>query len=251
MQKNLDIKNKFPTFALRNQKEKAMKKFKLHGNTAYWNKLTLSALNLNTLENDATSPIPEEKRVWVNVVDNLYKVEDTAIREILKGEISDADKDAILTTIRTGNPDFILSLEGKVVGYANYHYRNGYVAPADAEETPAKKIDASRLVDSVSLALIFTPSRTTAEDIAAFAEMKEEKNDGENIERIVIIDHGNHRLYVEDIDMNVIEEDYDGNEEDYIRDTYTLSDDWTWDYIVAAQYICLDSCPIDIPFDEL
>lgn len=226
-----------------------MKNFKLHGNTAYWNKLTLSALNLNTLENDATSPIPEEKRVWVNVVDNLYKVEDTAIREILKGEISDADKDAILTTIRTGNPDFILSLEGKVVGYANYHYRNGYVAPADAEETPAKKIDASRLVDSDSLNLIFSPSRVTAEDIAALAEIKEENEP--HIERIVIINHSSHRLYVEDIDMNVIEKDYNGNEEDYIRDTYNLSDDWTWDYIVDAQYIPLDSDPIDIPFEEL
>lgn len=230
-----------------------MKKFKLHGNTAYWNKLTLSALNLNTLESDATSPIPEEKRVWVNVVDNLYKVEDTAIREILKGEISDADKDAILTAIRTGSPDFILSLEGKVVGYANYHYRNGYVAPADAEETPAKKIDASRLVDSASLNLIFIPSRVTAEDIAALAGMKEEENDGPNIERIVIINHSSHRLYVEDIDMDVIEKDYDGNEIDYIRDTYNFSDndDWTWDYIVDAQYIPLDSDPIDIPFEEL
>lgn len=225
-----------------------MKKFKLHGNTAYWNKLTLSALNLNTLENDATSPIPEEKRVWVNVVDNLYKVEDTAIREILKGEISDADKDAILTTIRTGNPDFILSLEGKVVGYANYHYRNGYVAPADAEETPAKKIDASRLVDSVSLALIFTPSKTTAEDIAALAEIKDNLRKGD-MERIAVIDNDEHTLTIVDISIEYLNEKFNGEEEKYLEEVLGFCGNYTWDYIVGApKYVHFlnGECEVDV-----
>ena len=61
-----------------------MKHFKLNGDTAYWKHgLNFDVLNLNTLETDATSPIPSDKRMWVNVVSNLYKVEGKE-REVLK-----------------------------------------------------------------------------------------------------------------------------------------------------------------------
>lgn len=70
-------------------------------------------------------------------------------------------------------------------------------------------------------------------------------------ERIAIIDHNYHRLYVQDIDMDVINEKYGGNEEDYIKDAYDLSDNWSWDYIVCAEYFPLDSDFIEINFEEL
>ena len=48
-----------------------MRRFKLHGNTAYWNGLKLKSLNLVTLKEEETSPIPNGKRMYVNVVSNL------------------------------------------------------------------------------------------------------------------------------------------------------------------------------------
>lgn len=70
-------------------------------------------------------------------------------------------------------------------------------------------------------------------------------------ERIAIIDHYHHRLFIEDIDMDTVNELYNGNEEDYIADTYTLSDKWSWDYITVAEYIPIDADPIEINFEEL
>jgi hypothetical protein len=54
-----------------------------------------------------------------------------------------------------------------------------------------------------------------------------------NIERIVILDHDRHTVYIEDIDMNVVDEKYNGEEEEYIKANYDLGKNWTWDYIVS------------------
>ena len=63
------------------------------------------------------------------------------------------------------------------------------------------------------------------------------------MERIAIIDHVNHVLYIEDIDDDVLEKEYNGEEEAYIRDNYacTKGDDalWSWDYITDAEYMPL------------
>ena len=75
------------------------------------------------------------------------------------------------------------------------------------------------------------------------------------MERIAIIDHANHRLFIEDIDEKVLEEKYNCEEEAYIKDKYGDFDgEWSWDYITHSEY-CLDeecydlddilSCEID------
>lgn len=110
-----------------------MKRFKLRGNTAYWNGLRLTALNLNTLREEETSPIPNGKRMHVVVVNNLHEVKD-ARKEVLSGEISDTDKAAILDKIKNDAPDFLLTLDGKVIGYANLHGRHGERCGATEKE---------------------------------------------------------------------------------------------------------------------
>lgn len=70
-------------------------------------------------------------------------------------------------------------------------------------------------------------------------------------ERIAIIDHEMHKLFVEDVDMDIINEEYGGNEEDYIVSTYSLSKNWSWDYIIEAEYIPIDADPMTIDFEEL
>ena len=70
------------------------------------------------------------------------------------------------------------------------------------------------------------------------------------MERIAIIDHETHQLYVVDISDEALEK-YNGEEEDYIKDNYTLSDNWSWDYVVSSGYIPDDnSGPIEIDFNE-
>jgi hypothetical protein len=84
----------------------------------------MSAINLSTLAEVESSPIPTDTRMYVSVANNVYHVDDTR-REIIKGEISDMDKKAILNTLKENTPDFLLTLENKVVGYAMLQYRNG------------------------------------------------------------------------------------------------------------------------------
>ena len=54
-----------------------------------------------------------------------------------------------------------------------------------------------------------------------------------NTETIAIIDHDNHILYVEEIDMDIVDEIYNGEEEEYIKANYDLGENWTWDYVVS------------------
>lgn len=221
-----------------------MKTFKLHGDTAYWQKgLSFNALNLNTLENDITSPIPEDKRVYVTLVSNVYRVKGTH-DEVLKGEISESDKNAILTEIRQNTPDFILSLGGKVVGYANYKLRDGAVKPATTD-TAKKYVDAALIVTSnleltpeIKLAAGIQQS-VTDEDIATLAQLanlRKKFSCKNGIERIAIIDYAIHTLYIEDIPIKVLEEEYNGKEEEYIKNNYTFMGKWEWDYITDIEY---------------
>lgn len=71
------------------------------------------------------------------------------------------------------------------------------------------------------------------------------------MERIAIIDHANHRLFVETISDEDLEK-YDGEEEKYIEDNYTFDGEWSWDYIMDAEYIPMDDkMPMDIDFETL
>lgn len=100
-----------------------MKRFLLSGNSANWNNgLRMSALNLATLTEEVSTPIPADLRMFVSVANNIFHVND-ARREVISGEIADADKNAILSRIKYDTPDFLLTLENRVVGYACLHYR--------------------------------------------------------------------------------------------------------------------------------
>lgn len=215
-----------------------MKHFKLNGDTAYWKHgLNFDVLNLNTLETDATSPIPSDKRMWVNVVSNLYKVEGKE-REVLKGEISESDKNALLSQIKSNTPDFIISLGDKVVGYANLHHRKGCAVPTNTEDSKSQKaqVNISDIVDdSLTLKVTLVP-KSTEESLNYLARLKRELSCKNGIERIAIIDHAVHTLYIEDIPLKILNEEYNGEEEDYIKANYGFIGDWSWDYVTDVEY---------------
>ena len=71
------------------------------------------------------------------------------------------------------------------------------------------------------------------------------------MERIVIIDHDSHNLFVEDVNDEALEK-YHGEEEEYIKDNYTLGEHWSWEWITHAEYIPNDyDDPIEIYFEDL
>lgn len=71
------------------------------------------------------------------------------------------------------------------------------------------------------------------------------------IERIAIIDHDNHALFVEDIDIDVLESKYNGEEEDYIRDNYAcFSGNFSWDYIVDTCYTPISGNSTTIEWED-
>lgn len=71
--------------------------------------------------------------------------------------------------------------------------------------------------------------------------------------RICIIDHAEHGIFIEDIPNDILESQYGGDEQKYIDDNYNLSNDYSWDYIVDAQYIGASGNPYDLgeKIDEL
>lgn len=72
------------------------------------------------------------------------------------------------------------------------------------------------------------------------------------MERIAIIDHDEHMLFVEDLNEDELHEKYHGEEEEYIKDNYTLSGNWTWEYITDAQYFSEGATdPVGIIFGDL
>lgn len=69
--------------------------------------------------------------------------------------------------------------------------------------------------------------------------------------RIAVIDHDRHTLFVEDINDSILEGQYGGDEQMYIEDNYNLKE-YTWDYIVDAQYIPEDDkMPMEVEFTDL
>ena len=56
------------------------------------------------------------------------------------------------------------------------------------------------------------------------------------MERIAIIDHDNHRLLIEDVDEEILNDKYGGEEEAYIKDNYELGN-FSWDFITGIEYI--------------
>lgn len=71
------------------------------------------------------------------------------------------------------------------------------------------------------------------------------------MERIAIIDHDKHRLFVEDIDKIILDYYYGGEEEAYIKDNYNFNN-FSWDYIVSTNYYPKDNDdPIDVDFMDL
>ena len=66
----------------------------------------------------------------------------------------------------------------------------------------------------------------------------------ETMERLAIIDHKEHRLYIEDVTDEELAK-YNGDEQEYIEDNYNfLCGEYSWDYIVDSVYIdCNDPDP--------
>lgn len=54
--------------------------------------------------------------------------------------------------------------------------------------------------------------------------------------RIAILDHSTHTLYIEDIADEELEK-FGGEEEAYIKDTYTFEGEFSWDFITGIEYI--------------
>jgi hypothetical protein len=136
-----------------------MKTFKLNGRNANWlNGLRMSALNLRTLTEEVSTPIPDDNRMYVSVANGVVHVDDER-REILTHDVSEEDKGAILSAIKGDTPDFLLTLEGKVVGYANLCTPNGNrIADGD---TDAVDLDIDDIMDNVSFALRIVPVTAT------------------------------------------------------------------------------------------
>jgi hypothetical protein len=58
--------------------------------------------------------------------------------------------------------------------------------------------------------------------------------------RIAIIDHNEHSLYIEDIDEELLESKYGGDEQKYIDDMYDL-EKYSWDWIRDIEYLPQDN----------
>lgn len=72
------------------------------------------------------------------------------------------------------------------------------------------------------------------------------------MERLAIIDHNNHNLYIEDVSDEMLKK-YNGSEEDYIKDNYNIEGNFfSWDYIVSAQYLPYedDPNPVEVEFEK-
>lgn len=70
--------------------------------------------------------------------------------------------------------------------------------------------------------------------------------------RIAIIDHDTHTLFVEDINDEILQGQYGGEEQNYIDDNYTFEGEYSWDWITDTQYFSEDySMPIEINFEDI
>lgn len=73
------------------------------------------------------------------------------------------------------------------------------------------------------------------------------------MERIAILDHDEHRLYVEDIPDEILDSPEWSGEEEYIKANYDM-EHYSWDYIVDAEYFPENrsyNTPIEINFEDI
>lgn len=70
------------------------------------------------------------------------------------------------------------------------------------------------------------------------------------MERIAIIDHDNHRLLIEDVDEEILNAKYGGEEEAYIKYNYELGN-FSWDFITETKYYPKDGDPVQIEPSDL
>ena len=83
-------------------------------------------------------------------------------------------------------------------------------------------------------------------DIVPFVEEKKA------IRRIAIIDHASHKLMVEDVDVNKLENEYGGDEQRYIDENYTFEGDYSWDWIIDTEYYPNgEKNPREINFEDM
>lgn len=69
--------------------------------------------------------------------------------------------------------------------------------------------------------------------------------------RIAILDHTNHELLVEDINEEILEGQYGGDEELYIEENYDLKE-YAWEWIIDTCYFPeMDKDPIEINFEQM
>lgn len=69
--------------------------------------------------------------------------------------------------------------------------------------------------------------------------------------RIAILDHTNHELLVEDINEEILEGQYGGEEELYIEDNYDLKE-YAWEWVTDTYYFPeMDKDPIEINFEQM
>ena len=54
--------------------------------------------------------------------------------------------------------------------------------------------------------------------------------------RIAIIDHNEHDLIIEDINEEVLEKEYGGDEQKYIDDQYDM-ENYSWNWIIDSYYL--------------
>lgn len=70
--------------------------------------------------------------------------------------------------------------------------------------------------------------------------------------RIAIIDHSTHTLYVEDIDEYELINKYSDDEQKYIDEHYAFDGEYSWDWIVDAQYFPeFEKNPVGIYFEDI
>ena len=68
--------------------------------------------------------------------------------------------------------------------------------------------------------------------------------------RLVIIDHALHNVWFEDVDVEMLEKDYGGSEEKYIKDMYTFIEGFSWDYVTHVFYVGADD-PIEVKIPNI
>lgn len=70
--------------------------------------------------------------------------------------------------------------------------------------------------------------------------------------RIAIINHATQTLFVEDINEEILEGQYNNDIEMYVQDNYYHTDDLSWGQINDAQYITeFEKAPIEVNFEDI